>query len=65
MDPREIMSDQFMGIDEFIQSLGWRMRLRIWFAGFGVRRKIYALGYRAGRASVQPSYGPPASGKGE
>jgi hypothetical protein len=40
--------NDFVGIDEYVRGLPWKHRLRVWLAGFKVRRKAYALGLRDG-----------------
>lgn len=55
------MSEDFIEIGEYIKSLSWRKRLRIFLAGFRARRRIYLIGYQAGyedgRRAVKTSGG--------
>lgn len=44
--------NEFVEIGDYIRGLPWRQRLRIWLAGFKVRRQVYSLGYRDGVRAV-------------
>ena len=43
--------NEFVDLEEYISGLPWRQRLRIFLAGFKVRRRVYALGLREGARS--------------